>query len=89
MAKIKWDQIMEGKNLEETWETFEGMMKDVVKKYIACKRIISRAKQKKTPLWLNRNVMSKIKKKNKAYTQFLNYRDGKDYKEYAKAKNQA
>ena len=25
---IKWDQIMEGKNLEETWETFEGI-KDV------------------------------------------------------------
>ena len=33
--------------------------------------------------------MSKIKKKNKAYTQFLNSREGKDYKEYAKARNQA
>ena len=33
--------------------------------------------------------MSKIKKKNKAYTQFLNSRDKKDYKEYAKARNQA
>ena len=30
MAKIEWDQIMEGKNLEETWKTFEGIMKDAV-----------------------------------------------------------
>ena len=81
---------MEGKNLEETsWETFEGMMKDVVKKYIPCKRITSGAKQRKTPLWMNSNVMSKIKKKNKAYAQFLNSRDRKDYKEHAKARNQA
>ena len=71
MAKIEWGQIMEGKNLEETWETFEGMMKDVVKKYIPCKRITSGAKKIKTPLWMNSNAMSKIKKKNKAYTHFL------------------
>ena len=32
--------------------------------------------------------MSKIKKKNKAYTQFLNSRDEKDYEKYAKARNQ-
>ena len=38
---------------------------------------------------MNSNVMSKIKEKNKAYAQFLNSRDGKDYKEYAIAKNQA
>ena len=67
-------------NLEETRETFEGMMKDVVK-YIPCKRITSGARQRKTPLWMNSNVMSKIKKKNKAYTQFLHSRDEKDYKE--------
>ena len=82
MAKIEWDQIMEGKNLEETWQTFEGIMKDAVKKYIPCKKITSQTKQRKTPLWMNSNVMSKIKKKNKAYTQFLhtqflNSRDGK------------
>ena len=33
---------------------------------------------------MNSNVMSKIKKKNKAYKQFLNSRDGK---EYSKARN--
>ena len=64
-------------------------MKDVVKKYIPCKRITSGAKQRKTPLWMNSNVMSKIKKKNKAYAQFLTSRDRKDYKEHAKARNQA
>ena len=48
MAKIEWDQIMEGKNLEETWETFEGMMKDVVKKYIACKRAFQGRNRKNT-----------------------------------------
>ena len=52
-------------------------MKDVVKKSIPCKRKTSGAKQRKTPSWMNSNVMSKIKKKNKAYTQFLNSRDGK------------
>ena len=57
MAKIEWDQIMEGKNLEETSETVEGMMKDIVKKYIPCKRITSGVKQRKTPLWMNSNVM--------------------------------
>ena len=38
---------------------------------------------------MNSNIMSKIEKKNKAYTQFLNSRDGKDYKEYTDARNQA
>ena len=89
IGKTEWDQIMEGKNLEETWETFEGIMKDAMKKYIPSKKITSGAKQRKTPLWMNCNVMSKIKKKNKAYTQFLNSRYVKDYKEYAKARNQA
>ena len=60
MAKIEWDQIMEGENLEETWETFKGIMKDAVKKYIPSKRITSGAKQRKTPLWMNSNAMSKV-----------------------------
>ena len=49
MAKIERDQIMKKKNLEETWETFEKVLNDAVKKYIPSKRITSGAKQRTTP----------------------------------------
>ena len=49
MAKIERDQIMEKKNLEETWVTFEEVLNDAVKKYISSKRITSGAKQRTTP----------------------------------------
>ena len=34
-SKIEWDwdQIMEGKNLEETWDTFEGILNYTMKTY--------------------------------------------------------
>ena len=32
MAKVESDQIMEWKNLEETWETFEEVLNNAVKK---------------------------------------------------------
>ena len=38
MAKIEWHQLIEGKNLQETWETFEGIINDTGKKYIPCKK---------------------------------------------------
>jgi hypothetical protein len=41
------------------------------------------------PLWISPKTLSKVKKKTEAYKRYLNTREGADYIEYCKSRNQA
>ena len=40
-------------------------------------------------LWMNKNTLEKVRRKRKAYQRYMQTREGKDYLEFAQARNQA
>jgi hypothetical protein len=60
-------------------------------KTIAKKIVSQTEKRKQDPkhtIQLNRKALSKIKRKERLWTMYLNTRDGEAYKEYCKVRNQ-
>ena len=47
------------------------------------------SKTKKKAYWIRTDVAAKIKKKKQACNRYMENRDGKDYQQYGKARNQA
>ena len=81
---------LEGKTTSESWTCFKQMMdsaiNECIPKYSTCGGILPKQRR---PLWCNEKAVAKIKKKRKAYQRYMQTREGKDYLEYAKARNQA
>ena len=62
-------------------------LEEEVKKHIPMSR--SRMGHKTKALWMSSNALTKVKKKNAAYSRYLKTAEGKDYVIYARARNQA
>lgn len=52
-------------------------------------KVRSRTDRSTKPIWMNDEVMSKIKKKKQTYQKYLQTREGTDYLYYTRARNQA
>jgi hypothetical protein len=45
--------------------------------------------RRRKPMWMNNEAMRVIRKKKSAYQKYLETREGKDYLEYVKSRNEA
>ena len=76
------------KNAQEAWDCILGTVKAAVDKCVPkCKT--GKTTKRRTPVWWNDKAMRKIRRKKEAYQRYLQTRDGKDFLEYTKARNQA
>ena len=58
----------------------------LIQKHIPAVKISSK---KRKPLWMNQSALTKVKKKQQAFQRYLSTKEGKDYLEYVKFRNQA
>ena len=86
ISEHDWNKQMEGKSSDDAWKLFLETFNSAVDKYI--KKIVTSQKARK-PLWLNEAAIAKLKKKHHAYRRYMETQEGKDYEDYAKARNQA
>jgi hypothetical protein len=73
-------------DVQQAWDTVTQRVKSLVEKYVPCVKL---GQHNRKPMWLNEKTMAKVKKKSKSFQRYMETREGKDYLEYAKARNQA
>ena len=89
---MDWHTKLNDKSVEQMWEQIsekiiEEMNANVPHRtYNSEKR--NNSKHRK-PMWMNNEAMRVIKKKKLAYQRYLETREGKDYLEYVKSRNEA
>ena len=87
-GNIDWNAKLSGMNTQETWLTIEKYINDLCNKHIPTKAVHSTARRRR-PVWMNDCMFRKLKKKSEAYSRYLQTKEGKDYQEYCKTRNQA
>ena len=75
----------------EGWKSFLDTYNQALDRYVpkAGGNLKSKKPRRKQRLWMNKKALSKVKKKKAAFARYVQTREGKDYQEYAKARNQA
>ena len=66
LSKIKWDEVLNGKEINEMWETFRNTIHSLVDKHVP----ITSRKNRNKPLWMKKNVMRIIRKKKKLWNRY-------------------
>ena len=93
LLNIDWDTQFSDctNNVEAQWCRFKNIFDRSIEETIPIKVINRIGKRKQDPkhtIPLNKKALSKIKRKERLWTRYLNTRDGEAYKEYCKARNQ-
>jgi hypothetical protein len=87
ISKHKWKDDLTSLTVEESWNLFEKRLMDAMERNIPKRKQKVRGKWK--PLWMNETVLIKLKKKHSAYKRYLETREGEEYQQYARTRNQA
>ncbi|WAR21988.1 YWV1-like protein [Mya arenaria] len=86
LSSVNWDNLMEGKSVNEMWIVFRDTLCDSVDKHVPKKK--SSIKKCNSPLWLDRNTKLATIKKNKAWKKYKYSRSTTNYNKYAEARNE-
>ncbi|GAB0202834.1 hypothetical protein GRJ2_002749000 [Grus japonensis] len=65
LGRIPWDKALEGSGAQDSWLIFKHHLLQAQERYIPTKRKSS--KTTKRPLWMNKELLSKVKQKKEAY----------------------
>ena len=86
LGKVNWEEVLEGKNVEDTWEQINQEVNKANKDNVPLKQATPKMKKKfLTPL--DQNALRKIKKKHQMWKKFMESRESKDYRELCKVRN--
>ena len=80
MAEINWDEELEGRNVEETWEKIKTVLTEVTEEYVPWRRV----QHKIRPKWYNKEVEGAIRKKRKAWNRWKKTKKKEDKEDYQK-----
>jgi len=89
LGEVDWDEALETDSVEEAWQTLKQILMSTADKHIPKKSFKSNGQKPRKPLWMNSGVMAKLKQKRAAFKRYLETREGRDYQEFAKSRNQA
>ncbi len=87
LKSFDWDKDFEGRDCEYCWKLFANRMAEGIRKFIPHKT--ANYGKPGRPLWMNALALEKVRKKTEAYKRYLNTREGRDFQQYARARNQA
>ncbi|GAB0208721.1 hypothetical protein GRJ2_003337800 [Grus japonensis] len=65
LGRIPWDKALEGRGAQDSWLIFKGHLLQAQERCIPAKRKSS--KNTKSPPWMNKEVLGKVKQKKEAY----------------------
>ena len=86
IEKFEWEQDLCDLICEEAWTIFCERYQKAQEKYVPKSRP-STKKQK--PPWMNQEMLTKLKEKQKAFKKYMETKDGDDYRIYSRSRNQA
>jgi hypothetical protein len=85
---VNWDTLIEGKNLNETWNIFECIMNDLIKKHVPLNKPRSDKSKRAKPLWMTKEAAEAIRSKEKSFHLYRKFSNLHPYTKYAKARNE-
>jgi hypothetical protein len=77
---------MQNKNVQESWALLKGILKEACDLHIPKSGCGTKFFRKK-PLWMNDKALAAVKKKHQSYRRYLQTKDGADYQEYKKERD--
>ena len=85
LADFDWAETTH-MSVEDHWHLFKSRIHSIMKKHIPRGSAIPK---KRRPLWLNDKALTKVKHKLAAFKRYMQTREGEDFANYARARNQA
>ena len=80
LQKEKWEERLEGKDVDEMWKEISGTLKSLMNEHIPMRR----PRKKIEPEWMNRDIKRQIKEKREAWRKWKNSKMESDKKAYKK-----
>ena len=85
LSKENWSNVKD-MNVEGAWDHIKKKICEKMEKHIPKTKVKETKRQK--PCWMNPKVFRKIKKKYYAYKRYLVTKQGKEYEQYIKKRNE-
>ena len=82
---INWEELFQEKSVEECWKLFKAKVKSTCENHIPKTNTYT---NRKRPLWMTARCLANIKKKHRAWRRYLETKEGRQYQEYARIRNQ-
>jgi len=90
MAAVNWEEQLRDLALEEIWSMVKDFITEATRTYVPCFVVNDRkVSRRRKPPWMDEHAMAALRKKQKAYANYLKGKRGKDYLEYVKCRNKA
>ena len=84
---IDWDTNLQGKTIEDQWLFFKTKVTKEMNDHIP--KTSGKPTKPGKPLWMNEDALKKVRKKKQAYKRYLQTKEGADWENYTRARNQA
>ncbi len=84
-----WKSELTGLSVENAWTKIKSTIQENIDRYIPTKKVNQNTSHSHKKKWMDSHTMATIRKKHKLYRRWLETQQGKDYQEFAKARNQA
>ena len=87
ISEHNWDEILQEKSCLDSWSVFRDLIKEAMQACIPTG--YNHVRKPGRALWMNEAALAKVRKKTAAFKRYLETKEGADYLEYARARNQA
>ena len=79
---LLWDEMFVDKSLEEAWDTFLKIIRDLIERYVPKK-----GHKKKHQPWVNKEVKDAVRHKNKAWKDYKKNNGRINWEEFKRIRN--
>ena len=87
LLDLDWESLLKGKSINDSVQLLEDKINEAVKICIPTKEIGK--DERRRPLWMNENALRKVKRKHASWIRYLNTKQGRDFIEFTKHRNEA
>ena len=89
LANIDLANKISDMDVNSAWVEIKSTLTNLCDKFVPRKPVTIGNGRRLKPLWMNANALTKVKAKHRAYRRYLETREGQDYLEYTRVRNQA
>ena len=86
-ANIEWEDVLEGKDVQESWDEFSSKLEEAMQKFIPTHTIGKQDRKTKRQSYMDKKGLSMVNRKNRSWQKYLESHDLRDYKEYCGTRN--
>ena len=87
MFKVDWNEKLQGKTSEESMHIFEEIYRQAVDECVPKTEVGCDGRNK--PIWMTRHAFRKVKRKYSSWIRYLNTKQGEDYLDYVRKRNES